>query len=205
MEARIIEVKPPHVASFHPKAWRFEAKTFGIAFVGSSNLSRPALQRGVEWNLRVDRDRDATAYNRVRDAFEKLWASARKLDAEWIADYATRARRVQLPMPLGEGEDELLEAPPEPHLVQIEALEALRACRASGRNRAIVVLATGLGKTWLAAFDFRQMAEELGRRPRVLFIAHRSELLKQAAKTYRRQLAEPVNEFETPARISLVS
>lgn len=50
------------------------------------------------------------------------------------------------------------------------------------------MLATGLGKTWLAAFDFEQLAEELGRRPRVLFVAHRSELLKQAAKTYRRQL-----------------
>lgn len=189
MEARIIEVKPPLVASFHPKSWRFEAKTFGVAFVGSSNLSRPALERGIEWNLRVDRDRDAAAYNRVRDAFEVLWTQARRLDPDWIADYARRARRVQLPLPATEGEDETLDAPPEPHSVQIEALEALRACRAKGRTRAVVVLATGLGKTWLAAFDFEQLAEELGRRPRVLFIAHRSELLKQAATTYRRQLA----------------
>jgi diadenosine tetraphosphate (Ap4A) HIT family hydrolase len=187
-EARVIEVLPPQVTSFHPKAWHFESKKFGTAFVGSSNLSRSALERGIEWNLRVDRDRDAFGYQRIREAFEDLWARARRLDPEWIAEYARRARKVQLPFPPGEEEEEALEPAPEPHKVQVEALAALRACRVSGRGRAIVVLATGLGKTWLAAFDFGQLAEELGRRPRVLFVAHRSELLKQAAKTYRRQL-----------------
>ena len=72
--------------------------------------------------------------------------------------------------------------------MQREALERLRACRAEGRTRAIVVLATGLGKTWLAAFDHAQLQQELGRRPRLLFVAHRAELLRQAARTYRRML-----------------
>jgi superfamily II DNA or RNA helicase/diadenosine tetraphosphate (Ap4A) HIT family hydrolase/SOS-response transcriptional repressor LexA len=187
-EARVIEVIPPAVQSFHPKSWRFESPTFGTAFVGSSNLSRPALERGIEWNLRVERDRDAVAYERIKDSFERLWGRARRLDSEWIADYARRARRVQLPAAIGEQDAEYLEPPPFPHKVQLEALAALRACRTSGRKRAIVVLATGLGKTWLAAFDFAQLAETIGRTPRVLFVAHRSELLKQAAKTYRRQL-----------------
>jgi superfamily II DNA or RNA helicase len=193
----VIEVVPPKISSFHPKSWRFESKAFGVAFVGSSNLSRPALEQGIEWNLRVDRDRDAAAYQRVRDAFEELWRLGRRLDSEWIADYAKRARRVMLPAPAGEVEEEILEPPPEPHKVQLDALAALAGTRASGRSRAIVVLATGLGKTWLAAFDFEQLAEELGRRPRVLFVAHRSELLKQAAKTYRRQL----KAMDTTARV----
>ena len=185
-EAGVIEVVPPRVMSFHPKSWRFESKTLGTAFVGSSNLSRSALERGIEWNLRVDRD--GAAYERIRDAFDHLWARTRRLDPEWIAAYALRARRLQLPLPPGEDEDDALEPAPEPHEVQVEAMAALRECRATGRTRAIVVLATGLGKTWLAAFDFKQLADELGRRPRVLFVAHRSELLKQAAQTYRRQL-----------------
>jgi len=188
--ARVIEVErlPARSKSFHPKSWRFEASDLGVAFVGSSNLSRSALESGIEWNLRVDRDRDATAYARVRDAFEALWTRARRLDPAWIEAYAQRAGRAQLAMPPGEEDAEALEPPPEPHDVQREALERLRACRAEGRKRAIAVLATGLGKTWLAAFDHAQLHAELDRRPRLLFLAHRAELLRQAARTYRRML-----------------
>lgn len=198
--ARVIETEQlsTRSKSFHPKSWRFESPGLGVAFVGSSNLSRSALESGIEWNLRVDRDRDHTAYTRVRDAFEGLWMRARPLDAGWIAAYAQRARRAQLAMPPGEEEAETLEQPPAPHEVQREALERLRACRAEGRKRAIIVLATGLGKTWLAAFDHAQLQEELGRRPRLLFIAHRAELLRQAARTYRRML----RATGEPARVS---
>ncbi|MFY0539873.1 DEAD/DEAH box helicase [Nannocystis pusilla] len=75
-----------------------------------------------------------------------------------------------------------------PHDVQKEALACLRTTREQSRRRALVVLATGLGKTWLAAFDFVQLWDELGRVPRLLFLAHRRELLRQAAATYRAQL-----------------
>ncbi|MGH7487293.1 MAG: HIT domain-containing protein, partial [bacterium] len=98
-EAGVIEVVPPQITSFHPKSWRFESKTFGSAFVGSSNLSRSALERGIEWNLRVDRDRDGVAYERIREAFDAIWARTRRLDPDWIAAYALRARRLQLPLP----------------------------------------------------------------------------------------------------------
>jgi len=176
------------VRSFHPKSWRFESATFGVAFVGSSNLSRTALDTGIEWNLRVDRDQDEAAYRRVREAFDELWAIARALDADWVERYAQRARRQQIAPPPGEIEHEPVEPPPVPHEAQREALEALRRCRQQGHRRAIAVLATGLGKTWLAAFDHAQLWRELGRRPRLLFLAHRRELLVQAARTYRRQL-----------------
>jgi superfamily II DNA or RNA helicase/diadenosine tetraphosphate (Ap4A) HIT family hydrolase/SOS-response transcriptional repressor LexA len=192
LEAAIIEVErlPPRVRSFHPKSWRFESATLGVAFVGSSNLSRTALETGIEWNLRVDRDRDSVAYQRVREAFDELWGRARPLEAEWVRRYAQRAKRAEGGLPPGEVEPEPLDPPPPPHEAQRAALEALRRCRQQGRRRAVVVLATGLGKTWLAAFDFAQLREEIGRRPRLLFLAHRRELLVQAARTYRRQLRE---------------
>ncbi len=198
-EARVVEVErlPPRVRSFHPKSWRFEAAGFGVAFVGSSNLSRSALDTGVEWNLRVDRDRDALAYTSVRDAFEAQWRDARPLDAAWVEAYARRARRSTLPIPTGEVDRDPPPPPVEPHDVQREALACLAACRAQGRRRAIVVLATGLGKTWLAAFDLAQLRDELGRLPRLLFLAHRRELLVQAAATYRRLL----RALGEPARI----
>lgn len=190
VETRVVEVAtlPGRTRSFHPKSWRFESNTFGIAFVGSSNLSHAALATGIEWNLRVDRDRDAAAYERVCQAFEALWQRSRVLDSAWIHAYAQRARSAAHALPPGEVEPEPLEPAPVPHEAQREALARLREAREQGRRRALVVLATGLGKTWLAAYDYRQLREELGARPRLLFLAHRRELLRQAAATYRRLL-----------------
>ncbi|TKC96491.1 DEAD/DEAH box helicase family protein [Polyangium fumosum] len=191
-EARVVEVErlPEGIRSFHPKSWRFEGPDFGTAFVGSSNLSHVALRTGVEWNLRVDRHRDQAAYQAIVDAYEQWWTAAVPLTADWIADYARRAREAPVfALPPGEEDDET-KAPPEPHPIQREALAALAQSRAEGRNRALCVLATGLGKTWLAVFDVAAFAELHGNRPRVLLLAHREELLVQAANTFRRQLRD---------------
>lgn len=186
LEARVVEVDglPPPTRSFHPKSWRFEGPRLAALFVGSSNLSSSALESGVEWNLRIDRDRAAWA--RAVEVFEAHWAAARELDRAWLAVYAARAAQAQKPeLTAGEVEvDELFE-PPEPHEVQREALAALEGSRAGGHRRGLVVLATGLGKTWLGAWDVAQVEAKLGRWPRVLFVAHRQELLRQAARTFR--------------------
>nr|WP_153822551.1 DEAD/DEAH box helicase family protein [Polyangium spumosum] len=192
-EARIVEgVRLPEgVRSFHPKSWRFEGPNFGAAFVGSSNLSHAALRTGVEWNVRVDRHRDRAAYQAIVDAYEQWWTAAIPLTADWVADYARRARETPVfTLPPGEEDDESKAPPPQPHPIQREALAALARSRAAGRNRALCVLATGLGKTWLAAFDVAAFGEVHGKRPRVLLLAHREELLLQAASTFRRQLRD---------------
>lgn len=198
LEARIVEVErlPGRTRSFHPKSWHLEGSDFGVAFVGSSNLSVAALDTGIEWNLRVDRDRDRPAWERIRAAYDDLWVRGRPLDREWVEAYGQRVRERPLPMPPGESEEEEVPSePPEPHAVQEEALAAMARNRREGHRRALVVLATGLGKTWLAAFDWQQAWDELGRPPRLLFIAHRREILLQAAETYRqviRQRGVPV-------------
>ncbi len=203
LEARIIEVArlegPPR--AFHPKSWRFESESMGVLFVGSSNISRSALESGIEWNLRVDRDRDADAFRTAVAEFERLWAQARVLDAAWVADYARRARSSPLALPPGEELAEPLASPPDPHAVQRAALTELARARERGQRRSLAVLATGLGKTWLAAFDVAVFAEEMRRLPRVLFLAHRREILVQAARTFRtmlRPLAPRVSWFVGP-------
>lgn len=176
--------------SFHPKAWVFAwgaDPQDGVAYVGSSNLSRSALRHGVEWNLRVERRLDPSAWDRVASAAVELRGTAVELTAEWLADYRVRARARQQPLPMGEIED-ASGPPPEPRDVQMEALEALRSSRANGEQRALVVLATGLGKTFLAAFDVAAFAASMERTPKVLLLAHRRELLTQAATTFRRVL-----------------
>lgn len=168
--------------SFHPKAYLFRASdgiASPVAFVGSSNLSRSALAHGVEWNLGVH-DMPTLA-----SAFESLWRSqhARPLTREWLVEYSQRPRAFVGPSPFDptEGDADEPGCRPTPNAVQVEALHALVATRGDGYRAALVVLATGLGKTWLAAFD--------SHRPefaRIAFIAHRGELLTQARDTFRR-------------------
>ncbi len=160
--------------AFHPKAYIFVRGPHGAAFVGSSNISRSALTRGVEWNLRTTQA-DAATFRSIRERFEALFAApqAAPLTAELVADYQKSVRVPPAPEPL--------DAPPRPHLIQQEVLRALGATREHGYTRGLVVMATGLGKTYLSAFDFLQ---HQGRR--ALFVAHRDEILQQAAAAWAR-------------------
>ena len=178
--------------SFHLKAYicmksREGETVWGAAFVGSSNLSRTALTDGLEWNLRVEPTDDADAldsrrFREIRAQYETLFAhpNVRELDHDWIEQYEQRRRLVQH-LPVAAGCEEPEEPPPQPSEVQQEALIALAASRAEGYRRGLVVMATGLGKTYLAAFDSQQM--QAGR---VLFVAHREEILLQAEASFQR-------------------
>ncbi len=172
--------------SFHPKAYIFaSAAEDDVAFVGSSNLSRSGISAGVEWNLEVDDVEHLVA------EFEELWNDRRTvpLSGRWLAAYHerwTESRRS--PQAASDPETEAIAAAevideggaPEPWSVQREAMAALEATRQDGHKAGLVVMATGLGKTWLAAFDSRRP-----RFRRFLFVAHRDEILTQARDTFR--------------------
>jgi superfamily II DNA or RNA helicase/HKD family nuclease/diadenosine tetraphosphate (Ap4A) HIT family hydrolase len=167
--------------SFHPKAYIFLRRSGdGAAYVGSSNLTRPALTRGIEWNYRVTSTGDPAGFGEVTQAFTKLFGhpATRPLDAEWIDAYARR-RQTRILAPIDIAPEPPRQAPP-PNEVQTEAIEALEHTRAAGNSAGLVVLATGLGKTYLAALDSRPPEYR-----RVLFVAHRAEILAQAMATFR--------------------
>ncbi|OBA95582.1 restriction endonuclease subunit R [Mycolicibacterium fortuitum] len=160
--------------SFHPKAYLFYSSEgrADAAFVGSSNLSKSALDGGIEWNLLVG------SIDELKERFLALWDDARShpLTDELIAEYEPAPPYVPEVV-------EVIEAPevlPEPRPIQQEALAALTATRANGFRAGMVTIATGLGKTWLAAFDASQMGVA-----RVLFIVHRDEILKQSRDVFR--------------------
>lgn len=168
--------------SFHPKAYLFlhASGEDGVGFVGSSNLSRSALQVGIEWNL-VTRN-----VRYLAEEFDELWGNPRSVDltVDWLASYEARRAEIAGARVEHHGElvgDEEPEGEIRPWSVQEEALDALAATRLDGHRAGLVVMATGLGKTWLAAFDSTRPGIK-----RVLFIAHREEILATSRDVFRR-------------------
>lgn len=161
--------------SFHPKAYFFYKGDSGCLFIGSSNLSRSALVDGVEWNYKILRSESPREFDRFREEFEKLFTDvdmSYEATDEAIEEY--RLRRVPPRLPVRQ------EAPGrvfEKNDVQVEALFNLGMTRESGMDKALVVAATGTGKTVLAAFD------SCGYR-KVLFVAHTEDILRQARETF---------------------
>ena len=187
-DIRVYETKG--VQSFHMKAYIFvfsnQTRNEGHAYVGSSNISSSALSYGLEWNLRVAAEENPARFEEISEKFEKIYHHPKtiRLSNEWIESYQTRIKNQPVILfPEFEQEETIL--PPEPNTIQQEALAALRLTREKGYKRGLVVLATGLGKTWLAAFDCLQ-----SKSTKVLFVAHREEILAQAESTFVRILPE---------------
>ena len=176
--------------AFHMKSYIFihrEDRTAkdGLAYVGSSNISHSALRHGLEWNLRVTSTENQHSFQEICSKFKDLYQDNRtvELNHDWIDAYRAEydARTSQDKIKSGvEIEQECL-PPVEPNLIQAEALAALSATRQAEYSRGLVVMATGTGKTWLAAFDCLAIQAK-----RILFIAHREEILTQAEATFVR-------------------
>ena len=176
----------------HAKAWIFQRKTgFGSAYVGSANLSGAALLGGLEWTVKFTEQGQAGLFSRAKAHFETLWN-----DGEFQHyDAANTVHRSELLRALRREAGDQLSATTtffdlEPKDYQKEMLEQLALEREHGRFRNLVVAATGTGKTVVAAFDYRAECQRLGGRPRLLFVAHREEILKQARRTYREVLRD---------------
>lgn len=187
MRLRVFEAS---AVSFHPKAYIvYRPNGSGTAYIGSSNLSASALNEGIEWNYRTVTTADAAGFHDVVAAFESLMVhpSTRNIDAAWVDSYQARRRVAPVAVVAAESKPEAPKPPPQPHTVQMEAMSALEATRAAGNASGLVVMATGLGKTWLSAFDSNRSQYE-----RILFVAHREEILTQAMHTFRRVRPEAV-------------
>ncbi|MGK0188602.1 MAG: superfamily II DNA or RNA helicase/diadenosine tetraphosphate (Ap4A) HIT family hydrolase [Verrucomicrobiales bacterium] len=192
LQVRLVEIETlaSHPKSFHPKAWRIADESGGVIVVGSSNLSRAALQSGIEWNLvgqtapsdQMIAAGDRSIESALTGAFTDLWEQGTRINADVIDRYAKRVATARASFVEPESID-TAEEPKTPRPWQVAALEQLARIRADGYRRALVAVATGLGKTWLAAFDVVAAGQSLRRPPRVLVIAHRSEILAQAEAT----------------------
>lgn len=178
LQVRLFQTSRQPVTSFHPKAWRIVDPSGALVSVGSSNLSRAALLTGIEWNLLTNSPDAAPLPQAFDREFASLWQISDELTAALVRAYSQRASRNQ-PQRTTVASPEAAE-PVVPRPWQQAALAELAAARQQGCRRTMVAVATGMGKTWLAALDIVAVGDRLGRRPRVLVIAHRAHILAQA-------------------------
>ena len=178
----------------HAKAWLFQRKTgFGSAYVGSANLSGAALTGGLEWTVKLTQRGQEALFSHAVAHFETLWADSefQRYDPDNIEHRQALAAAL--------GRESFGSEPPtrisffdlQSKTYQQEMLEQLITERAHQRFRNLLVAATGTGKTVVAAFDYRNTCRIEGGHPRLLFVAHREEILRQAMRTYREVLRDP--------------
>lgn len=168
--------------SFHPKSYFFFYTNYAEIYIGSSNLSKSALTSGIEWNYRFTNTTDKINFELFYATFEDLFDNhSIIITNEVLKKYSKEWKKPAISKDLNKY-DEIVNEPPvtsifQPHGPQIEALYALHLNRNEGATRALIHAATGIGKTYLAAFDSVDY-------DRVLFIAHREEILTQAANSF---------------------
>lgn len=178
----------------HAKAWIFGRDTgFGSAYVGSANLSGAALMGGLEWTVKFTESGQTALFNRAKAHFESLWEDNEFQPYDPANTDHQRGLREALKRESGQpgpiANPTFFELQPKPF--QEDILEQLETERIHGRSRNLLVAATGTGKTVMAAFDYRALARKEGGHPRLLFVAHRIEILQQAMATYRQVLRAP--------------
>ena len=183
----------------HAKSYMFYRESgFSTAYIGSSNLSRAAISSGLEWNVKITSQDQPSTMAKMEATFESYWNSSefetyQEGDSKKLQEAIYRERYKDDPTFNNFGTNPyIMEIQPYPY--QQAILDKLAAEREiHHRYKNLLVAATGTGKTVVAALDYRRFCQKFGheRKPRLLFVAHREELLQQSLATFRSVMRDP--------------
>ncbi|MFN8155708.1 MAG: DUF3427 domain-containing protein [Bacteroidia bacterium] len=177
-----IELKIAVKDDFHSKGYLFKRPGYYDLIIGSSNLTASALSTNIEWNLKVSATPESYIIINSIKEFEKEFGKAEVVDSNFIAKYEKiYQKQVRINKLLNSGEVDPILREITPNLMQQEALQSIERLRNQGKNRALLISATGTGKTYLSAFDVKKFNPK-----RVLFVVHRLNIAKAAMKSYKR-------------------
>ena len=178
----------------HAKGYAFHHGETVDLIVGSSNITERALQANMEWNLSVSSAADGDIVDSFHSVYEQVWNApcCGPLSTEFIAQYEVAYKADQAKKVVAATDGPAAHGVITPNDMQRPALRNLAEERANGEPRALVISATGTGKTYLAAFDVKQCTPKPRR---VLFIVHRERIAKAALKSFERVLGDTYSSY----------
>lgn len=189
-----VDVRLHSDSAFHPKGYIFEHDELVTAIVGSSNLTKTALATNHEWNLKVSASANSDLASQLTDLVNREMENSAPLSEEWIEDYrsswAPPPPRTRVLPPNDSSDLSLATVEVVPNVMQRDALEALAKVRADGEKKAIIISATGTGKTILSALDARAAAPD-----RLLFVVHREQILDRTIEAFHQVLGGSRSDY----------
>ena len=171
---------------FHTKGYLFKDKEFYKIIVGSSNMTLSALTVNHEWNTRIVSTSNGEMAYEILNEFESLWNSKNSLSFEFFyEDYKTKYEVIAKQREVAAQEQviPLDVARLEPNTMQVGFINRLKELIEAGADKALLISATGTGKTYASAFGIRDALKPTGK---VLFVVHRKEILRQARDSYKK-------------------
>jgi len=172
--------------AFHIKGYLFEHEDYLSVLIGSSNITQQALLSNKEWNLKISGKNNGALLKNINEDFLQLWNMSTPYSKDWLENYKkVYDKTKKLRNSVKEYNIRTLAL--EPNQMQINAVKALSQLREKGEKKAILISATGTGKTYLSAFDVKAAKPK-----KLLFLAHREQLLIQAEESYKTVLGADI-------------
>lgn len=166
--------------NFHIKGYIFEQNDYYTLIVGSNNLTQTALKANKEWSLKINSLANGALINNTLSQFQQMWQEAIPLTDIWLKQYTDKYHSLQkLKREFATAQENISTNDITPNKMQQEALKALAKLQQDNKHKALLISATGTGKTYLSAFAVKKANPK-----RLLFLAHREQILKQACKTF---------------------
>ena len=166
--------------NFHIKGYIFEQNDYYTLIVGSNNLTQTALKANKEWSLKINSLANGALIHNTLSQFQQMWQEAMPLTDIWLKQYTDKYHSLQkLKRQFATAQENISTNDIAPNKMQQEALKALEKLQQDNKHKALLISATGTGKTYLSAFAVKKANPK-----RLLFLAHREQILKQACKTF---------------------
>lgn len=169
---------------YHSKGYYFEFNNFAELIIGSSNITRYALLKNVEWDLLVQDSKENPVFSQMLCEFHDKWKNTFYLDRDIISKYVNK---LNYAIERWDMDYDIAIEDIKPNYMQRKAMKELNRYRVMGMRRALVVAAAGSGKTYLAAFDARNFKPN-----RLLYIVHEGSILQKALETFQKVFGNSV-------------
>ncbi|MEB8345878.1 DEAD/DEAH box helicase [Flavobacteriaceae bacterium KMM 6898] len=184
-----IELRIATEGSFHSKGYLFKKNGFHNLIIGSSNLTQTALCTNKEWNLKITAADGSELINQAVNEFKKEFAAAQDVTETYLLEYsAIWQAKMAFEREINAKRKAFEKAEIKPNLMQCEALENIEYLRSQDKTKALLISATGTGKTYLSAFDVQKFKPK-----KFLFIVHRRTIAEEAMKTFKSLLGDEIS------------